>query len=154
MKFAFAPVGIIAGLIAGLLAKKGFEKAWAVIDDEEPPEPDQRGVPTGKLIAALAIEGAIFRVVKGIVDHQARYEVRRRHRPLARQGPGQRRRLARSQKTSHSEEGATHPKEKAPLWEGGTPLGTAGGEHLLTRAPTLKPGSRKNREIGPGEPIR
>jgi hypothetical protein len=31
-----------------------------------------RGVPTGKLIAALAIEGAIFRVTKGIVDHQAR----------------------------------------------------------------------------------
>jgi hypothetical protein len=72
MKILFAPVGIIAGLVAGLIAKKGFEKAWAVIDDEEPPEPAERGVPTGKLIAALAIEGAIFRVTKGIVDHQAR----------------------------------------------------------------------------------
>ena len=72
MKIFFAPVGIAAGLVAGLVAKKAFEKAWAVIDDEEPPEPDTRGVPTGKLIAALAIEGAIFRVTKGIVDHQAR----------------------------------------------------------------------------------
>ena len=72
MKILFAPVGIIAGLVAGLIAKKGFEKAWSVIDDEEAPEPDQRDVPTGKLIAALAIEGAIFRVTKGIVDHQAR----------------------------------------------------------------------------------
>ena len=72
MKFLFAPVGIAAGLVAGMAAKKAFEKAWAVIDDEEPPKPDVRGVPTGKLLAALAIEGAIFRVTKGIVDHQAR----------------------------------------------------------------------------------
>ena len=93
MKFLFAPVGIAAGLVAGFAAKKVFEKAWAVIDDEDPPEPDVRGVPTGKLIAALAIEGAIFRVTKGLVDHQTRAELRRRHRPLARQGPGQGRRL-------------------------------------------------------------
>jgi Protein of unknown function (DUF4235) len=72
MKFLFAPLGIGAGLVAGFVAKKAFEKAWAVIDDEEPPEPNVRGVPTGKLIAALAIEGAIFRVTKGFVDHQAR----------------------------------------------------------------------------------
>ncbi|MGH2938146.1 MAG: DUF4235 domain-containing protein [Solirubrobacterales bacterium] len=72
MKFLFAPVGIAAGLVAGMLGKKAFEKAWAVIDHEDPPKPDVRGVPTGKLLAALAIEGAIFRVTKGIVDHQAR----------------------------------------------------------------------------------
>lgn len=72
MKILFAPMGIAAGLVAGLVAKKAFEKAWAVIDDEDPPGPDVRGVPTGKLLAALAIEGAIFRVTKGIVDHQAR----------------------------------------------------------------------------------
>ena len=72
MKFVFAPVGIIAGLIAGFAAKKVFEKAWSVIDDEDPPEPDVRGAPTGKLIAALALEGAIFRLTKGFVDHQAR----------------------------------------------------------------------------------
>lgn len=72
MKILFAPVGIGAGLIAGLVAKKAFEKAWAVIDDEDALEPDVRGVPIGKLIAALAIEGAIFRVTKGLVDRQAR----------------------------------------------------------------------------------
>jgi uncharacterized protein DUF4235 len=72
MKFLFAPVGIGAGLIVGLIAKKAFEKAWAVIDDEDAPEPDVRGVPTGKLIAALAIEGAIFRVAKGLTDYGAR----------------------------------------------------------------------------------
>ena len=72
MKFLFAPVGIAAGLVAGMLGKKAFEKAWAVIDDEDPPAPHQLYVPTAKLIAALAIEGAIFRVVKGLTDNGAR----------------------------------------------------------------------------------
>ena len=72
MKFLFAPVGIGAGLVAGFADKKAFESLWAAIDDQDPPEPDQRGVPTVKLITALAIEGAIFRVVKGLTDHGAR----------------------------------------------------------------------------------
>ncbi len=72
MKFLFAPIGIGTGLIAGIAAKKAFERLWTVIDDEEPPQPENREVTTVKLIAALAVEGAIFRVVKGITDHQAR----------------------------------------------------------------------------------
>ncbi|MBS1863111.1 MAG: DUF4235 domain-containing protein [Actinobacteria bacterium] len=72
MKILFAPVGIAAGLVAGFAAKKVFEKAWSVIDDGDPPEPDVRGAPTAKLLAALALEGAIFRLTKGFVDHQAR----------------------------------------------------------------------------------
>ena len=72
MKFLFAPIGIGAGIVAGMLGKKAFERLWAVIDEEEPPEPDQRNAPTAKLIAALAIEGAIFRVVKGMTDYGAR----------------------------------------------------------------------------------
>lgn len=72
MKYLFMPVGIAAGLVAGMLGKKAFEKLWAVIDDEDPPEPDQRDAPTAKLVAALAIEGAIFRLVKGMTDYGAR----------------------------------------------------------------------------------
>ena len=72
MKFLFAPIGIAAGLLAGALARKGFEKAWAAIDDAEPPEPDSRQAPTAKLVLALALEGAIFRVAKGLADHGAR----------------------------------------------------------------------------------
>jgi Protein of unknown function (DUF4235) len=72
MKFLFAPVGIIAGLIAGFLAQKVFERIWAAIDDEDPPEPDVRGAPKAKLIAALALEGAVFKTVKGLTDRGAR----------------------------------------------------------------------------------
>jgi hypothetical protein len=72
VKLVFAPLGIAAGLAAGFIAQKGFDRLWAVFDDEEAPEPDQREVRYAKLIPALLIEGAIFRVTKGLVDHGAR----------------------------------------------------------------------------------
>lgn len=71
-KILFLPVSIGAGLIAGMVGRKVFERAWGVIDDEEPPDAEHREVEWPKLIAALAIEGAIFRLVKGLVDHSAR----------------------------------------------------------------------------------
>lgn len=72
MKILFAPIGILAGLAAGFAAQKGFERIWAAIDEEEPPEVDNREVSYPKLVAALLLEGAIFRLVKGMVDRGAR----------------------------------------------------------------------------------
>jgi hypothetical protein len=72
MKILFAPFSIAAGLFAGFAAQKVFERLWAVIDDEDPPEPDNREVSVPKLLAALAIEGAVFRLVKGFTDRGAR----------------------------------------------------------------------------------
>jgi hypothetical protein len=77
MKLIFAPVGIVAGLVAGLVAQKGFERVWAILDKEEPPEPDQSNAQLSKLIPALLIEGAIFRLTKGLVDRGARSGVAR-----------------------------------------------------------------------------
>lgn len=72
MKVLFAPFGILTGLIAGLLAQKGFERLWAIFDDADPPGAEDREVSYPKLIVALLLEGAIFRLVKGVVDHGAR----------------------------------------------------------------------------------
>jgi hypothetical protein len=72
VKLIFAPIGIAAGLLAGLAAQKGFERLWSAFDDEEAPAPDQRDVSFPKLIAALAVEGAVFRLTKGLVDHAVR----------------------------------------------------------------------------------
>jgi hypothetical protein len=72
VKVLFAPIGILAGLAAGFAAQKGFERIWAAIDDEDPPEVEDRRVSYPKLIAALALEGAVFRLVKGMVDRGAR----------------------------------------------------------------------------------
>jgi Protein of unknown function (DUF4235) len=72
MKVAFLPISIVAGLVAGLLSKKLFDFIWSRFDEEEAPRPKHRQIDVPKLIAALVVEGAVFRVVKGLVDHGAR----------------------------------------------------------------------------------
>ena len=72
MKLAFTPVGIVAGLLAGQIARKAFDVIWGVIDDEEAPRPKHRETSVAKLAAALAIEGAVFRTVRGLADHGSR----------------------------------------------------------------------------------
>jgi Protein of unknown function (DUF4235) len=72
MKLIFAPFSIAMGLLAGLVAQKAFEKVWGMIDKEEPPDAQHREFDWKKLIAALLVEGAIFRLVKGLTDHGAR----------------------------------------------------------------------------------
>jgi hypothetical protein len=72
MKLLFAPIGIGAGLVAGFAAQKLFDRVWAAIDDEDPPEPDRREISIPKMVGALALEGAIFRLAKGFAEHGAR----------------------------------------------------------------------------------
>ena len=72
MKFLFMPFSILAGLIAGFMSKKIFDGIWQLFNDEEAPEPEHRQISLVKLIMALAIEGAVFRAVRGLVDHSAR----------------------------------------------------------------------------------
>jgi len=72
-KILFLPFSIMSGLIAGFISKKVFEQIWGVIDKEEPPEAQHREVAVVKLIAALALEGAIFRAVRGLTDHGTRH---------------------------------------------------------------------------------
>jgi Protein of unknown function (DUF4235) len=72
MKLIFTPISIVLGLIAGLLGKKIFEQVLGLVDEEEPPKPEHREFSWPKLVTALIVEGAIFRLVKGLVDHGTR----------------------------------------------------------------------------------
>lgn len=72
MKFVFTPFSVALGLLAGIVGQKIFEKLWGLVDDEEAPSPQHRQFSWPKLIAALLVEGAIFRLVKGLTDHTAR----------------------------------------------------------------------------------
>ena len=72
-KVMFLPVSISSGLLAGLIGKKLFGVIWGVIDDQEPPSAGHREVSVLKLIAALLIEGALFSLIKGLVDHGSRH---------------------------------------------------------------------------------
>jgi len=69
---AFRPVSLLAGLIAAMLAKQAFEHIWALVDEEPPPAPDQRSASPGKLVPALILQGAVFFLVRGLVDRGSR----------------------------------------------------------------------------------
>jgi Protein of unknown function (DUF4235) len=71
-KLFFMPFGIASGLLAGLISKKAFDLIWGRIDSREPPQPKDREAGFGKLALALGLEGALFRLVKGLVDHGSR----------------------------------------------------------------------------------
>lgn len=71
-RILFAPLSLAAGLVAGLAATKLFELIWGRFDDAEPPDPEHRDVSWPKLGAALALQGAIFRLVRGGFDHGIR----------------------------------------------------------------------------------
>jgi hypothetical protein len=72
VKVAFIPISLLGGLLAGLIGQKVFDAIWGKVDDQEPPQPEHREVRLAKLATALIIEGAIFRLVKGLFDHAAR----------------------------------------------------------------------------------
>ena len=72
MKFLFLPFSILAGILAGVISRKLFEQAWSVFDEEEPPDAKHKEISVGKMVAALALEGAIFRIVRGLTDHGSR----------------------------------------------------------------------------------
>jgi len=72
MNAVFTPLGIGLGLAAGQLSKKIFDAIWGAFDDEEAPRPKHRDVPLAKTLVALVIEGAIFRLVRGLADHGSR----------------------------------------------------------------------------------
>ena len=71
-KILFIPVSIISGLIAGFVGKKAFEVIWGVIDDQEPPDAEDRETSMPKLVASLAVQGAAFTITRGVTDHLAR----------------------------------------------------------------------------------
>ena len=73
MSKLFTPIGLAIGLAAGQVAKKIFDKVGGVIRDEEAPRPKHREIPIVTLVGALLVEGAIARVVRGMVDHGSRH---------------------------------------------------------------------------------
>jgi Protein of unknown function (DUF4235) len=72
----FAPLRIASGLLAGLVGRRLFRGLWRLVDDHEAPDPKHREVDGRKLVAALLIEGAIFRTIRGLADHGARRSFR------------------------------------------------------------------------------
>ena len=67
MSALYKPIGIILGLIGGLVGRQVFNQVWGRFDEEEPPKPTTRQTPRLKLVGAVALQGAIFAVVKMVI---------------------------------------------------------------------------------------
>jgi hypothetical protein len=71
-KMFFIPVSIIAGVLAGIVSKKVFDKIWGLVDQDDPPDSKQADIEWKRLLLAGAIQGAIARMVKESIDHGSR----------------------------------------------------------------------------------
>ncbi|MEV4638926.1 DUF4235 domain-containing protein [Actinoplanes sp. NPDC049548] len=77
-KVAYKPVGLLLGIGAGAIAGFVFKEVWKLAsgDDDAPNATDEdRG--WGEIIAAAALQGAIFATVKALVDRGGAAGVRK-----------------------------------------------------------------------------
>jgi hypothetical protein len=77
-KIAYKPVGLLAGIGAGMVAGFVFKEIWKMAsgDDDAPNATDEdRG--WGEILAAAALQGAIFALVKAAVDRSGAVSVRK-----------------------------------------------------------------------------
>ncbi|MCL7457047.1 DUF4235 domain-containing protein [Micromonospora echinofusca] len=77
-KAAYKPVGVLMGIAAGAVAGAIFRQVWKMTagDGEAPSATDEdRG--WGEVLAAAALQGAIFSVVRAAVDRGGAVGVRR-----------------------------------------------------------------------------
>jgi hypothetical protein len=78
IKVLYKPVGMLVSVLGGVLAGAIFKKVWklAAGEDEAPKATDaQRG--WREVLAAAALQGAIFALVKAAVDRGAAEGTRR-----------------------------------------------------------------------------
>ncbi len=68
VKFIYKPFGIVMGILSGLFAKKLFQAIWGIFDNEEPPKPTTQETTWPKVLAAAAVQGVTFKMVRAAVD--------------------------------------------------------------------------------------
>lgn len=68
-KVLYKPFGMVVSVVGGLIASALFRKLWKLVaHDDETPAPTQRRRTWGEVLAAAALQGAIFGLVKALVD--------------------------------------------------------------------------------------
>jgi hypothetical protein len=68
--FLYKPIGIVAGILAGLLSSRIFKFIWGRIDEEDPPKANTEVAPMSKVLAAAALQGMVFKLVRSVVDRK------------------------------------------------------------------------------------
>ena len=66
---AYRPIGMLASLAAGSVAAAIFKQIWRrVADEDDAPDALQSEYPLGSVLLAAVIQGAIFAVVKALIE--------------------------------------------------------------------------------------
>jgi hypothetical protein len=69
MTLLYKPFGLVASVLGGIVAGALFKRLWrAVADDREAPSAKDRDRSWREVIAAAAIQGAVFGGVKALID--------------------------------------------------------------------------------------
>ncbi|MBA2515868.1 MAG: DUF4235 domain-containing protein [Solirubrobacterales bacterium] len=68
MKLIYKPFGILFGILAALVGKRAFNFAWTKFDDEDPPKATTEEAAWPKLLAAAALQGVVFKLIRVVVD--------------------------------------------------------------------------------------
>jgi hypothetical protein len=77
-KVLYKPVGFALGAVAGLVAGFLFKRVWqAVADEDDAPDATDEDRGWGEILAAAALQGAIFAIVKAAVDRGGAEGVRK-----------------------------------------------------------------------------
>ena len=71
-KVLFTPFSIAGSLIAGLVARKVFDRIWNAIDNEEPPDPGEEREPLQRILLAAGLQATVFALARVLFDRQAR----------------------------------------------------------------------------------
>ncbi|WP_354698651.1 hypothetical protein DSM112329_04339 [Paraconexibacter sp. AEG42_29] len=71
VKLLYKPFGILLAVVTGRIAGAVFDAVWARLDrkgDGSVPAPTQKGVSTGRAVAATAVQAATYAGTKTAVD--------------------------------------------------------------------------------------
>lgn len=75
---AFKPINVLLGVAAGALAGLLFKQAWKLAaGDADAPDAGDEERGWGEILAAAALQGAIFAVTKAVVHRGGAISVRR-----------------------------------------------------------------------------
>ncbi len=69
MKLLYKPFGLLTGVLGGLVAGALFKRVWAIVaDGARAPRATDRDRSWREVVAAAAVQGAVFGAVKALVD--------------------------------------------------------------------------------------
>lgn len=75
---AYKPVGLLAGAGAGVIAGAVVKRIWKLVAGmDDPPDARDESYGWAEVLAAAALQGAVFAIVKAAVDRGGAVGVRR-----------------------------------------------------------------------------